>query len=59
MYSPTIGFGPKTQAAEAYTEKPENGVTVVTIQGAHTLDLAIALLGGLSDMAALASTQYP
>jgi len=59
VYSPTIGFGPKTLAAEAYTEKPENGVTVVTIQGAHTLDLVIALLGRFSEVTALASTQYP
>ena len=59
VYSPTIGFGAKTPAAEAYTEKPENGVTVITIQGAHTLDLVIALLGGLNDMTVLASTQYP
>lgn len=59
VYSPTIGFGPVTNPAEAYTEKPENGVTVVTIQGAHTLDLVIALLGGFSDVSALASTLYP
>ncbi len=59
VYSSTIGFGPRTNPAEAYTEAPENGVTVVTIQGAHTLDLAIALLGGFEDMSALLTTQYP
>ncbi len=59
LYSPTAGFGPKTASAEAYTEKPENGVTVVSIQGAHTIDLVSALLGPLQDVAALASTQYP
>ncbi len=59
VYSPTLGFGPKTNPAEAYTEKPENGVTVVTIQGAHTLDLVVALLGGFADVAALTSRQYP
>lgn len=46
VYSPTIGFGPVTNPAEAYTEKPETGVNLVTIQGAHTLDLVIPLLGG-------------
>ncbi len=34
-------------------------MTVITIQAAHTLDLAIALLGGLDGFTALASTQYP
>ncbi len=34
-------------------------MTVVTIQGAHTLDLVIMLLGGFAYVAALASTQYP
>lgn len=57
--SPTIGFGPTTSPAEAYTEKPENGVTLVTIQGAHTLDLLLLLLGNLMEVAALASTQFP
>lgn len=59
VYSPTIGFGPRTQPAEAYTEKPETGVNLVTIQGAHTLDLVIDLLGPFTDISALATTQYP
>jgi predicted dehydrogenase len=42
-----------------YLEKPENGVNLVTIQGAHTIDLAIAVLGGLADVTALTTTQYP
>ena len=59
VYSSTVAFGPKIPAAEAYSEKPESGVTLVTIQGAHTLDLAIAVLGGLADVTALTTTQYP
>ena len=59
VYSSTMGFGAKTMPAEAYTEKLENGVTVVTIQGAHTLDLVTALLGEFDDVVALATTQYP
>lgn len=59
VVSPTMGFGPRTQEAEAYTEDPETGVNLVTIQGAHTLDLVIALLGELVDVSALATTQYP
>lgn len=57
--SPTIGFGPTTRSAEAYTENPEAGVNLVTVQGAHTLDLVIALLGELIEVSALATRQYP
>ncbi len=59
VYSSTIGFGPTTPPAEAYTEKPETGVNLVTIQGAHTLDLVIALLGEFIEVSALATRQYP
>ena len=59
VYSTTMAFGPKIEAAMTFAEKVENGVTLVTIQGAHTLDLAIMLLGKLADASALTSTQYP
>ncbi len=59
VISTTAGFGPHTEPAVAYTEDPANGVTVITIQAAHTIDLAIALLGGIADFTALATTQYP
>jgi predicted dehydrogenase len=59
VYSSTAAFGNQTQAAGSYTERPENGVTLVTIQGAHTLDLAIAVLGGLADITAMTTIQYP
>ncbi len=42
-----------------FAEKPEAGVNLVIIQGAHTVDLMIALLGDLSDAAVLATRQYP
>lgn len=58
-FSPTAGFGPATQPAEAYTEDPATGVNLVTIQGAHTLDLVQALLGGFESLSALTTTQYP
>ncbi len=58
-FSPTAGFGPTTQPAEAYTEDPATGVNLVTIQGAHTLDFVIALLGDFESLSALATTQYP
>ncbi|NEU14528.1 Gfo/Idh/MocA family oxidoreductase [Methylobacterium sp. BTF04] len=50
ILSTTVGFGPNTAPAVAYTEDPASGVTVVTIQAAHTLDLAVALLGGIADL---------
>lgn len=59
IVSTTAGFGPSTAAAVAYTEDPATGVNLLTIQTAHTIDLAIALLGGLADLSALASTQFP
>src|ERR1700685_76254 len=59
ILSSTIAFGRKVESAIAFAEAPANGVTLVTIQGAHTIDAAIAILGGLKTAAALASTQYP
>ncbi len=59
MVSTTAGFGPSTPAAVAYTEDPATGVNLLTVQTAHTVDVAIALLGGLANLSALASTQFP
>jgi len=59
ILSTTMAFGPETERGMAFSEKPENGVTLPTIQGAHTLDLAIAVLGGFANLAALAATQFP
>lgn len=57
--STTMAFGSQSERAMAFAEKPENGVTLVSIEGAHTLDLAIAVLGEFAELSALASTQYP
>lgn len=54
-----MAFGAETEQAMTFAEKPDNGVTLVSIQGAHTTDLAIAVLGDLTDLSALASTQFP
>ena len=59
IYSGTMAFGPKVEAAMAFAEKVANGVTLVTIQGAHTVDFALAMLGPFADLSALTSTQYP
>lgn len=58
IVSTTMAFGHETERALAFAEKPENGVTLVSIQGAHTIDLAIAVLGAFADLSALASTQF-
>ena len=59
VVSTTMAFGPEVEPAMAFGEDAANGATLVTIQGAHTLDLAIAVLGDLGEAAALATTQYP
>ncbi len=59
VYSSTAGFGPDVPDPYMYLEVPENGANLVAIQGAHTLDLAIFLLGPFIDATALASRQYP
>jgi predicted dehydrogenase len=58
-YSTTAGFGPDVPAQFAYLEEPAHFANLVTIQGAHTLDLVLALGGPLASMAALPSRQYP
>lgn len=59
IVSTTAAFGPKMEPALAFAEDAANGVTLVTIQGAHSFDLAIAVLGDLSEASGLATTQYP
>jgi predicted dehydrogenase len=54
-----MAFGEKIEGAMAFAEDANNGVTLVSIQGAHTLDLTIAVLGEYSDLSALTTTQFP
>jgi len=56
VLSTTMAFGPETERAMAFAEKAENGVTLTTVQGAHTIDLAISVLGAFTDLSALTST---
>ena len=57
--STTAGFGPNVPPQFAYLEDPASFANLVTIQGAHTLDLLIALGGPVDVVAALASRQFP
>ncbi|MDQ2844548.1 MAG: Gfo/Idh/MocA family oxidoreductase [Acidobacteriota bacterium] len=59
IYSSTAGFGPIVPKPYLYLEEPKNGVNMVTVQAAHTIDFAIAVLGELADLAALNTRQYP
>ena len=59
ILSNTAAFGPHVEPAMTFGENGSNGVTLVTIQGAHTFDLAMAVLGEFSSLSALATTQYP
>ena len=54
-----MAFGPKVEPAITFAEDSANGVTLLTIQGAHTLDFAIAVLDSFAELTALLTTQYP
>jgi len=58
VVSTTAAFGPAVPSAMTYAEDSASGVTLISIQGAHTLDLAIALLDGFADLSAIVVTQY-
>ena len=58
-YSTSAAWGAVAQPGMSFAEKPEAGVNLVIIQGAHTMDLMIALLGDLATASALATRQYP
>jgi len=57
--STTAGFGPNVPAQFAYLEDPDSFANLVTIQGAHTLDLLAFLSGGPAGLTALGSRQFP
>ena len=59
VYSATAGFGPDVGGPFTYLEVPENGANLVTIQGAHTIDLVEMVLGPFAEAVALATAQYP
>ncbi|MET1083065.1 MAG: Gfo/Idh/MocA family oxidoreductase [Burkholderiales bacterium] len=58
-FSSTAGFGPDVPSPFAYLEDPSNFANLVTIQGAHTLDLVMALGGTPARLSALTSRQFP
>ena len=59
IVSNTAAFGSNVETAMAFAEDQSKGVTLVSIQGAHTFDLAIAVLGGFAAFSALTTTQFP
>jgi|GEM_PF-1400004 hypothetical protein len=59
IYSSTAGFGPEVPDPYVYLEDPQNFANLITIQGAHTLDLAFNLLGEPVASNSMVSRQYP
>lgn len=59
VYSSTAAFGAEIAAGAAYLEKPETAMNLMSIQAAHTMDLAVALVGGLDSLLALTTVRYP
>ena len=59
VLSTTVAFGPQVERAMAFGEDAANGVTLSSIQGAHTLDLLERLVGEVQAPAVLASTRFP
>jgi predicted dehydrogenase len=57
-FSSSAGFGPQVAPPFAYLEDPTSFANLVTIQGAHTLDLLLAIAGDAETIAALLSRQY-
>jgi predicted dehydrogenase len=58
-YSSSAGFGPDVSAPFAYLEEPSSFANLVTIQGAHTLDLLLSLAAPGETVTALLSRQFP
>ena len=58
-FSSTAGFGPEVPPPFLYLEDPAAFANLVTIQGAHTLDLAALLGGSPRTLAALLTRQFP
>lgn len=58
-FSSTAGFGPDVAAPFVYLEDPAAFANLVTIQGAHTLDLVTLLGGAPARFSASASRQFP
>lgn len=57
--SATAGFGATVPPPFLYLEDPKNFANLVTIQGAHSIDLALALGGPLHTAESRLSTRYP
>jgi predicted dehydrogenase len=58
-FSSVAGFGPEVPPPFAYLEDPASFANLVTIQGAHMIDLAAVLIGPPARLDALASRQFP
>jgi predicted dehydrogenase len=51
--------GPQMPSVYAYLNDPQNGANLSTILGGHTLDLAISVLGKITQIDALSAIHFP
>lgn len=59
VLSTTAGFGRHIEPAMLSLEDPDVGMNLLTIQAAHTLDLALLFGGGLETVSAQTGIQFP
>jgi predicted dehydrogenase len=58
IVSTSAAGGPQMPSVYAYLNDPENGATLSTILGGHTLDLVISILGKITQIDALSATHF-
>ena len=58
IYSPCFALGPTVPTSFLYFGDPNNGATLVSIVGGHTLDIAISVLGGVEHLAVLSTIMF-
>lgn len=59
IVSPTGGFGPEMPVAHDIFNKRSSGANLLTITGAHTLDLVEAVLGAIIEVDARTEIRWP
>lgn len=59
VYSSTAAFGAVVPKQALRLEDPATGMNLTTIQGAHTMDVAVHLAGSLTSLTALRTVRFP
>lgn len=53
IYCPVTAFGSRMPSTQSWSLDPANGATLASVVGGHTLEMAISVLGGIDQLAAL------